>query len=212
MDVEAVERELCGPWSVSGDESTIVATHDSGVEIQLIDDDLDDRIVENVIQPVSIDEFRIDPITDSSLYPDSRHALAGISKRSKLIDCGEQLIAPIAYVPHTGDPNSVEPAVSVDMDRLPEALASAQFCDIVFVRPQQLPDPVAVEDIRDVAEEIVAVVYGQHDGEYPDVFEQLESENLAYGQATIEVTTVTEDDISRSTSHSESNSESTNDE
>lgn len=195
MDVEAVERELSDDWDASGDETTIVAEHECGVQIQLIDDNLDDRIVSNVVQPVTVGSHRIESITDSSMYPDTRHALAGISKLSKTIDCGDRLIAPIAFVPHTGDPDSVDPSVVVDMDRLNDALDVSSFCDIVFVRPNQLPDNVEPEDIEAVAEDIVAVIYGQHDGKYPDVFDELESESLAYGQATIEVTTVTEDDI-----------------
>lgn len=194
MDESDVRRELSEAWELDVTDDVITARHDSGVELVLIEADRSHEIICNVVQPIEVDEYRFEPITDSALYADNRHALAGISEIASAVQCGQRSVDVLAAIPHNGDPGDVDPSIVDEPARLQHALAETSFCDIIFVRRDELPDRVDVDDFRPAVKSIVEVIYGKTT-EIPDIFEELESERQAYGEASIEVTTVTEDDI-----------------
>lgn len=165
-----------------------VATHEDDIELYI--QRFDDEWLVNITQVVEFDGTTVDVATDGTVFDDEQTLAQYVLDACGEIDSGDGLIDAFAIVPHAGDLESVTTGgVGINgQTGLPE------FADVFCVYTQQLPKRVSYDDIATEGQDIVDLIYGKTE-DVPETMQVLNSSTEAVGHATIEVFTVTGEDI-----------------
>lgn len=194
MVIDHIQNTLHDSWACADlDDDTDtsldpIATHDSGSELYV--HEVGRKTLVNISQTISFGNLEVDVVTNGDVFENDQEVVHFADTVCDGIESGELTITGLAFVPHDGDLDSVSTKTVGNT----EWRSAPRFADVFALYSDALPSRVEISDVRDEAQDIVDMVYGKCD-DIPDSVQTLNSEAESVGKTTIEVFTVTDEDV-----------------
>lgn len=188
------EWTVVGDVTDDGDEP--VAVHDDGAELFVDEPARGDpaSYIASLVVPVEASGVIAEVVVATESFHEQRELLGFVAELCDTYSNEALDLEAVAIVPHNGSIGTVNLDIVRDGDAT--QIASSQLADVFCVDTSNVPDDVDLDDIESNYPALVNYVYGlDADVDESDIVDSITESDEAYGEISLDVYTVTNEEM-----------------